>query len=144
MSILTALPEIAPTVRDFTMDLWPQRNIKTRSGITMRQALVNAPAGAELELAWENITSDEAEALFESWDDSYGMYGDLELDPDTILGLTVLIGANVGIGNLVLQPFPNATWRFVGPPEVELVKRNRCTVRLRLRTRRNITGSMEP
>jgi hypothetical protein len=138
MSVLTLLPEIAPTVRDFTMDRWPQRNLKTRNGITLRQALVSEPAGALLELTWENITSDEAETLLESWDASYGMYGDVELDPATVFG------AGVGISDLIFEPFPGATWRFTGPPEVELVKRNRCTVRLRLRTRRNITEDMEP
>jgi hypothetical protein len=146
MPVLAALPDNPPTTRDFTMDRWPQRDIKTRNGITLRQPLVSEPAGAELELAWENITSNEAEAILATWDDSYGMYGDLDDIPGAIGGLPFEVDPQdrILLGNLVSSPFPNCTWRFAGPPETELVKRNRCTVRLRLRTRRNITEGMEP
>ena len=128
------------------MDRWPQRDIKTRNGVTLRQPLVSEPAGASLELAWENITSDEAEAILATWDDSYGMYGDLDNLSGVIAGLPLQVDPQdtILLGNLISSPFPNSTWRFLGPPEVELVKRNRCTVRLQLRTRRNITAAMEP
>jgi hypothetical protein len=109
---------------------WPQTRIKTRNGRTVRMAQTDSPAGATMDLVWENITYAQAEAIAVAWDDSYGIYGALLLDAATLAGLSDADGSN--LSGLVLQPFPGATWRASGPPVAEAVKRKRCTVRLPL------------
>jgi hypothetical protein len=130
MSIVNALPGIAPTARSFKMAEWPQTRIKTRAGRTVRLAQVDTPAGATMDLVWENITYTQAETICNAWDVNYGIYGTLLLDAATLAGLSDEAGSNVS--GLMLQPFPGATWRASGPPVAEAVKRRRCTVRLPL------------
>lgn len=138
MSILTALPGIAPVARSFVMDQWPQSQAKMRNGRTVRWAQVNSPAGASLELAWENITYAQAETLLAVWDANYGIYGNVDLVTANLAGLSV------DLAGLIDQPFPNAGWRFQGPPTVEAVKARRCTVRLPLRARQGAGGGAAP
>jgi hypothetical protein len=58
------------------------------------------------------------------WDLNYGIYGRLTLSADT------LAGTSGGLNSFLALPFPGATWHFVGAPQVEAVKKGRCTVRM--------------
>lgn len=136
MSILTALPGIRPTLRSFVMDEWPQGGAKMRGGRSVRWAQVSAPAGATMELAWENITYAQAQQIGVVWDTSYGTYGSLTL------GASVIAGLDPALAALIEQPFPNALWRSQGPPVIESVKAGRCTVRLPLRTRYDLAPEL--
>lgn len=163
MPILTALPGIRPSLRSFGMDEWPQGGAKMRGGRSMRWAQVSAPAGARMELSWENINYAQAELISAAWDANYGTYGNLQLAGETLAGLGALSGSILvtlsgdpittlagdlittdaaivgsGLADLIEQPFPDAIWRFEGPPVVEAVKAGRCTVRLLLRTRHDL------
>jgi hypothetical protein len=124
MSIVTALPGIVPTARSYTMGRWPQGRMKMRNGRTVRWGLFSRPTGDRMELAWENITYAQAEQLCRVWDLNYGIYGRLTLSADT------LAGTSGGLNSLLALPFPGATWHFVGAPQVEAVKKGRCTVRM--------------
>jgi hypothetical protein len=132
MSIVTALPGIRPTTRAFTMDEWPQGQAKMRSGRVVKWVQANSPSGASLELVWENITNAQAETICDVWDANYGIYGSVDVVTETLAGL------NSSLDVLINQPFANVLWRSEGPPVVEAVKRNRCTVRLTLRSRRDL------
>lgn len=132
MAIVTALPGLAPTARAFVMDAWPQGQVKTRSGRVVKWAQSSAPAGASLELVWENITYAQAETILKVWDASYGEYGSVTLATETLAGL------DAGLAALIRQPFANVLWRADGRPVVEAVKARRCTVRMALRTRRDL------
>lgn len=107
-----------------------------RNGRTAKWAQVNAPAGASTEIAWENITYAEAELILQVWDASYGLYGRINLAPSTLSGL------GSGLAAIIEQPFPNTAWRAEGPPTIEPVKAKRCSVRLQLRTRRDIRSAV--
>jgi hypothetical protein len=129
MSIINALPGIKPTARPFTMGRWPQGRMKMRNGRTVKWGQADKPSGDAMELSWENITYAEAESLVAKWDANYGIYGVLTLPPE------VLAGTDEALGNLLAAPFPGAIWRFTGPPVVEAVKAQRCTVRMPIGTR---------
>lgn len=124
MSIVTALPGIVPTARSYTMGRWPQGRMKMRNGRTVRWGLSSRPTGDKMELAWENITYTQAEQLCRVWDLNYGIYGRLTLPAET------LAGTSGGLNSFLALPFPGATWNFVGTPQVEAVKKGRCTVRM--------------
>lgn len=116
------------------MDRWPQKEVKMRGGRTAKWPLVNTPAGASLDLVWENITHAEAEQLAAVWDANYGLYGAVALDAATLAGL------GSSLATLIQQPFPGCEWRAQSPPVIESVKAGRCTVRLPLRTRPGVFG----
>ncbi len=124
MSIITALPGITPTTRDYSMGRWPQSRMKMRNGRTVRWGLSSRPTGDRMQLAWENITYAQAEQLCEVWDANYGIYGQVE-PPSEIRD-----GTSGDLRALLNTPFPGATWHFVGNPQVEAVKAGRCTVRM--------------
>jgi hypothetical protein len=136
MPITTALPGIAPTVRDFTIDEWPQNRAKMRGGRTLRWSQLSRPSGASLVLAWENITYAQAESISTVWDANYGIYGAVDLPTE------VLAGLGTELAELVETPFAGVTWRAVEAPTIEAVKAGRCTVRLALRTRQGISSGV--
>lgn len=129
MSIVNALPGIAPTARTQTMATWPQGRMKMRNGRTVRWGLSSRPTNDKIELVWENITYAQAEQLCAIWDASYGIYGQLALPPE------IFAGTSGDLGSFVGAPFPNTSWAFAGPPEVEAVKARRCTVSIPIKTR---------
>jgi hypothetical protein len=129
MSIVNALPEIAPTLRTQTLAKWPQGRMKMRNGRTVHWGLSSRPGDDSVELAWENITYAQAEQLCQIWDANYGIYGQLTLPAD------IFAGTSGGLYSLVAVPFPNTSWAFAGPPEVEAVKAGRCTVSIPIKTR---------
>lgn len=139
MSILNALPGISPSVRTFGMDRWVKGSVKMRNGSTATWPLTNSPAGASMELVWENITHSQAELLASTWDANYGIHGRLELNADNLAGM------DAGLSDLVKQPAQKTSWGFAGPPVIESVKNGRCTVRASLINKRPIAvGFLTP
>jgi hypothetical protein len=129
MSIITALPGIAPTARSYAMGRWPQGRMKMRNGRTVRWGLSSMPTGDRMELVWENITYAQAEQLCIVWDTNYGIYGTVSLP------LLTLAGVGSALASLLNNPFPGATWHFVEAPQVEARKANRCTVTMQIGVR---------
>jgi hypothetical protein len=129
MSIVTALPGIVPSLRDYSMARWPQGRMKMRNGRTARWGLSSRPTGDRMELVWENITHASAELLCQVWDTNYGIYGRVTLPSAT------LAGTAGGLATLLDTPFPGAKWHFISPPRVEAVKARRCTVRMEIGVR---------
>jgi hypothetical protein len=155
--IVNALPGIAPTARPYSMGEWPQARIKMRNGRTVRWGLSSIPSGDKMELAWENITYAQAEQIATIWDANYGIYGEVTLPPEIFAGttgrttgdplyvttldgkvITTLDGKAItatgpkfsGLTEFMAEPFPGATWHFVGKPQVSSVKARRCTMQI--------------
>lgn len=134
MSIIAALPGIAPTSRTHEMEDWPQGRMKMRNGRIRRWGLVSQGSGARTDLTWENITYAQAEQVCIAWDNIYGIYGRAELPPEVFAGAT-------GALKTMLES-PGGTWQFAGPPEVSAAGNGRCTVSVTVRNR--IFASYEP
>jgi hypothetical protein len=132
MNIVTALPGITPKGRNYTMGQWPQTQRKMRNGRVVRWAASSKPTGDRMDLSWENITYAQAEELCKVWDDNYGTYGTLTIPPE------IVEGARGDLKNLLLLPFPGATWQPAGPPRTTAVKAGRCTVQIPIQTRGHI------
>ena len=129
MSIITALPGITPTARPYSMGEWPQERMKMRNGRVARWSLSSRPTGDTMELSWENITFAQAELLVSAWDANYGIYGQVTLPPEA------LAGTSSELSNLLIAPFPGATWHFTENPQVVSVGAFRCTVKMKIKVR---------
>ncbi|MGA1296719.1 MAG: hypothetical protein ACO3X1_15535, partial [Burkholderiaceae bacterium] len=101
MSIVNALPGIAPTLRTQALAKWPQGRMKMRNGRTVRWGLSSRPSNDSIELVWENITYTQAEQLCQVWDANYGIYGQLTLPA------SIFAGTSGGLYSFVAAPFPS-------------------------------------
>jgi hypothetical protein len=110
------------------MDEWPQGRAKSRGGRTVRWALVDMPAKAAIDLAWENILYSNALPIVQAWNDAYGRLG-------TVAPETIPVNGLYDLADLVIEPYPDAVWYIREPPTIEAVKRKRCTLRMGLWTR---------
>ena len=134
-AIVNLLPGIVPTARTFAMGQWPQKRVKMRNGRTAHWGLCNKPSGDKMDLAWENITYEQAEELCKVWDDNYGIYGSLSQAPSIPLTQEILAGTSGELKTLLTLPFPGSSWHFAGPPRVEAAKARRCSVRIPIKLR---------
>lgn len=152
MSIVNALPGIVPSLRSYSMGVWPQRRMKMRNKRTARWGLANMSTDEKLELTWENVTYAQAEQLVRVWDLNYGIYGKVTLPAEIFAGtempvrlatlsgkiITTLGGKALsvdgtdsgGLSGLMALPFASTAWRFTEPPRVTAVKTGRCTVQM--------------
>ena len=132
------LPGLAPAVRDFVMDEYPLQLARMRNGRSHRWSQSNMAAGASFNLEWKAVTNAEAEEILKAWDASYGLYGDVALSQSMLAGLSL------ELQQFMASPSAMVTWRFSEPPTVTFLKAGRCTVRVRLKSRRVSVMTLPP
>jgi hypothetical protein len=119
----TLFPRLPPTDRKFAPGKLPQTEIATESQRVFRKPMASKAYGATLELAFDNVSDDEAQLIQAVYAATRGTFDTLILPGEIFDGDSELLDFVTEIGGL---------WRFAEAPKIEWAKKGRCGVTVRL------------
>ncbi len=122
-----AFPALAPSNRSFSPGDFPQKKVRSQSGVETRILYGTKRTGMSLKLSYKNISDADAELFLDHYHDMKGTY--------TTFGVGSQTGAKLGwAGNA--DALGAETWgndyRYAGPPQVTQVKKGVSNVQVNL------------
>ena len=122
-----AFPALAPSKRSFSPGDFPQKKVRSQSGVETRILYGTKRTGMSLKLSYKNISDADAELFLDHYHDMKGTY--------TTFGVGSQTGAKLGwAGNadaLGADAWGN-DYRYAGPPQVTQVKKGVSNVQVNL------------
>lgn len=121
-------PSIPPTRRSFETGDWPVKTFKAQNGSEARVLYGNRRTGMTLSLEWQNITSNQAESIFNHYNDKQGTYQTFAFGSggdDVRAGWT-------GTSSVLGAGATGGAWRYAEAPTIETVSRDVHNVSVKL------------
>jgi hypothetical protein len=125
-----AFPPIQPTGCSFTPPTWSITESVAQSGVRSYRIWSSKPVDALLDLAYNNITESQAEAITQTYLDAKGPITDLSVPALVFSGIT-----STTFRNIFSQEGTGLLWYFAQgqPPVMERVPGRRYSTRVSLR-----------
>ena len=120
-----AFPALAPSNRSFSPGDFPQKKVRSQSGVETRILYGTKRTGMSLKLSYKNISDADAELFLDHYHDMKGTYTTFGINPDTKGGWE---GNRDAIGAVT----SGNKWRYSGPPQVTQVRPGISNVQVNL------------
>jgi len=123
-------PDVRPSGRQFTPGEFPQKMFRAQNGASVAVRFGNRPFEAKLSLTFANISDEEARQIIKNYEDVNGEWDYVEFSNDSLMV--------AGVGDTLMSRYLRGTegqdlkYRYAGPPEVNYVFLDRCSVRCEL------------
>lgn len=123
-------PALVPSSRRFVAPRWPVTGNRSQSGVTSKRLWGSAASGGELQLGFNNVRDDLADAIVDAHEASKGGVSEVILPPEVFKGATGNLRARL-VDKLKSQ---GLRWYFKedDAPVVESVVPGISTVRVNL------------
>ena len=119
-----AYPNYAPTSRSFNAGDYPYKTYKSQNGVEVRILYGDKRTGMTLDLQYDNLLDNHADAFILHYDDTKGGFLTFELPEEVRAGWA-------GIPSRIDVPTGNK-WRYDGPPAITSVRPGISSVTVKL------------